>query len=659
MKKLGFLIFIIVINSVFAVSSLAINLIVDYNNFQGISNLSYGVHDNDAHNFYLGNPDVLEKIKLFNFSFIRLQYKYYESCKYWNETTHSCNEYDWTKINKLIEAIKSAGAEPIICLGGGDIGSSTPSYWLPQGMTGNYSATGYPSDTEFGNYVNDIIKHMNKEKGYNVKYWEIWNEPTPCTKTDEFVHLFNNAQQRMHEADSAIKISNDRININPLADKMLSSAQGVGFLSFHHYAIGGTCMYPYNLTNTNNIFYPPNDKNGWNKDETIMQKVNNLGNNCPSCWCSYSPKKLVELWKQKIGKEFEIIATEINLNSAWKNGTDSRQQDIFGATWLASKVKAYILDGSETNLVYFNLMSSDSGSSKPMSKYGGFGFGMMNISYPFTNFAPAWSMYLLTNYIPKGSLIYNSSSSNSSALDLLTVKNKDSFNILLINKVNESLSFSISISGVNPESATLYLLDNTTYIQKYEPSVNKTIIYKSSISTTQLSPANHYDLNFNGYTVAILQLNSSSIIQLSLLPKRVLPNKPVTATISGLNNLDGKAVSVMKYISKACDCTVSGSGCSCTFISPSEIGTYTYTAYIDKNDDGDFTDPGENANDQLIVRIEGCPRCVILAIGPYLLEAEPSAIVAFAALFVILITAIIMLAKSFKFSKKKKKINLK
>jgi hypothetical protein len=35
-----------------------------------------------------------------------------------------------------------------------------------------------------------------------------------------------------------------------------------------------------------------------------------------------------------------------------------------------------------------------------------------------------------------------------------------------------------------------------------------------------------------------------------------------------------------------CSCTVSGSGCSCTFNSPSVGGTYTYRSTLDTNGDG-------------------------------------------------------------------------
>jgi hypothetical protein len=262
-------------------------------------------------------------------------------------------------------------------------------------------------------------------------------------------------------------------------------------------------MYPSNKSNVNNEFYPPNDMLGWLKDETVMNNVNRLSNPCSGCWCYYSPKQIHDLWKQNRGLDLKVIGTEVNLNAVWRNGTDHRMQDVFGAAWYAAKMKAYILDGNVINSNYFVLMSWD---TQPMSKHGGFGFGMMNSSYPYNPYATYWTNYLLSNYIPQGSLIFDSSSSNSSNVDVLAVKTDNSYNLLLINKVNKTVTVNITTSGFSVSQVTLHLLDGSTYVQKYEPSIDRTIIYKSEISTISLPSSNVQTITFNGYTVAILIL---------------------------------------------------------------------------------------------------------------------------------------------------------
>jgi hypothetical protein len=416
----------------------------------------------------------------------------------------------WNTLDQMIEAVKNVGGEPIISLPVGTWGNAN---YMPDGMPLNksiyvsqwtYNKGYYPTLNAYCKLVKDVINHTNIERGYNVKYWEIGNEP-PADENDTvimaYVDLFNLAEKCMHEIDSTVLIGTDRSDMRDFMNNyFVKYANNVGFLSFHNYDTGGSCMYPSNSTNLNNVYYPPNDQNGWAKDETIMFEVNNLNDSR-----IYSPKELKDFWKENRGQDLEVINTEINMNSAWRNGSDPRMNNLLGATWYAAKVRAYILDGGASVLNYFVIMSWE--TDQPTSKYGALGFGMMNSSYPYNPYAPYWTNYLLTKYVPKGSLIYNSTSNYPDLIDLLAVKAGDSYNILLINKFNETVSFSLSLPGLTVKDAKLYLLDGTTYIQRYEPSLDKTMIYKSDIYTIQLPASNVQNLVFNGYTVAVLQVS--------------------------------------------------------------------------------------------------------------------------------------------------------
>jgi hypothetical protein len=426
--------------------------------------------------------------------------------------------HDWTMLDKMLASIKGVGAEPVISLPIGTWGNGN---YLPNGMPLNYSlwhegssAAGYgyfPTLSSYCEYTKAIVQHTNIDKGFKVKYWEIGNEPDVCNSTiaSAYIDYFNLAESCMHQVDPTILLTSDESFQRVFVEKyFLPYAKNVGFLSFHNYDAWGNCMYPSDPSNPENIYYPPNDLNGWHKDETIMYNVNHLSESCNNCWCYYSPKEAYDLWKTKTGKDLEIIATEVNLNSVWQNGTDDRQNDVFGAAWYAAKIKAYISDGSNLNVNYFVLSSWDNDLRySPMSKYGGFGFGMMNSSYPYNPYAPYWTNYLLTKYVPKGSSIYYSSSSDSDLIDMLAVKSGNSYNILLINKIKEPVGFNLNIAGLSVNNLTLYLLDKTTYIQKYEPSLDRTMIYKSGINTIQLPPSNSLNFIFNGYTVALLQIS--------------------------------------------------------------------------------------------------------------------------------------------------------
>ncbi|HKZ41421.1 MAG TPA: hypothetical protein VJ044_10695, partial [Candidatus Hodarchaeales archaeon] len=243
---------------------------------------------------------------------------------------------------------------------------------------------------------------------------------------------------------------------------------------------------------------------GWLTDATIMQNVNILSDGCTSCWCTYSPKEAHDLWLSRTGKDLEIVLTELNLNSAWRNGTDDRMNDIFGAAWYAAKAKAYIMDGSNMNINYFVL--SGWSKTQPMVKYGGFSFGMMNSSYPYNPYAPYWTNYFLTKYFPKGSSIYNLTTTYLDAVDGLAVKSGSTYNILLINKIDKSFNLNLKVNGITVHSATLIYLDKSTYYQNYDQNLGKTIIYKSGIGSTNLPATNSFTIPMNGYTVAVLAI---------------------------------------------------------------------------------------------------------------------------------------------------------
>jgi hypothetical protein len=98
----------------------------------------------------------------------------------------------------------------------------------------------------------------------------------------------------------------------------------------------------------------------------------------------------------------------------------------------------------------------------------------------------------------------------------------------------------------------------------------------------------------------------SGSVSLTLSPNPVYAEKTVNATASGLTGCDGKKtyISYGAYKIWRCQCTVTSSGCSCTFAasSPYTSGTnYIHYARIDKNGDGDYNDTGEEASKNLTI----------------------------------------------------------
>jgi len=100
-------------------------------------------------------------------------------------------------------------------------------------------------------------------------------------------------------------------------------------------------------------------------------------------------------------------------------------------------------------------------------------------------------------------------------------------------------------------------------------------------------------------------------VSLSLSPNPAAPSSTVTASASGLSSCGSKTVYIKDYL--ICSCTSGGTGCSCTFTSPTAPGTYGYYACVDKNGDGDFLDSGESTNTNLNVQ---CSGSVSLSLSP-------------------------------------------
>lgn len=90
-----------------------------------------------------------------------------------------------------------------------------------------------------------------------------------------------------------------------------------------------------------------------------------------------------------------------------------------------------------------------------------------------------------------------------------------------------------------------------------------------------------------------VKVNCTGELTLELNVNETTPGSLVSASIDGLENCEGYTAFLRESScsgEEVCKCTVSGSGCSCSFLSPSEEGDHTYFACIDMNDNGVFED---------------------------------------------------------------------
>lgn len=447
---------------------------VDYEKRIGTINLSLGAQFHSWMNIP-SIPELKDKAKQCNFGLVRLFIGFeqgFKPCTSWNEETH-IGTYDWTELDEIIQTIKEIGAEPLICIGGEE---SHSGYWLPNGMVGNWKGTGFPSNESFGTYCADIVHHINIEKEWNVKYWEIWNEPDIWSdhwvsidpnKLANFTKTFNNAQRYMHNIESGIVCGNDHSDWKDFLDYFAEHAEGVGFLSFHKYDGAGTWL-----------FCPE----GYVSDCLALRKASEI---IDFPWClgaRYSPREMQEKWEDTRGEILPVICSETNLNAAWQKGTDPRIQEIIGGVWYAEELRFFVLEGMKYSLFY-NFASDHTWAWETTCPTKGWGFGMARSTPPYTEWYPYLVNNLIGNNLSVGDPMFEAVSNDTSAVSALAWKQGDRHKLLLICKVDQEVS--INITGLPTGNARIYRIDSSGMNIQSEVTENR-------------------QFTINGYTVLLI-----------------------------------------------------------------------------------------------------------------------------------------------------------
>ncbi|EMR74263.1 hypothetical protein MCGE09_00423 [Thaumarchaeota archaeon SCGC AB-539-E09] len=454
---------------------------VDYTKQIGKNKLSLGTQFHSWMNISI-IPELKEKTRQVHFGLVRIFIGFeqgYNPCVSWDEVTHT-GTYDWTELDEIIQTIKEIGATPLICIGGGDKNSG---YWLPTGMVGDWNGKGFPSNESFGIYCADIVNYTNIEKKFNVKYWEIWNEPDIWSeswssidlgKLTNFTKTFNNAEQYMHNIDSSILCGNDHSDNKVFLDYFAKHTKGVGFLSFHRYSGGGTWLYC---------------PEGYTSDCLALRKASEI---IKFSWCNddrYSPREMQKKWEETCGEIIPVLCSETNLNSVWEKGTDPRIQEIIGGVWYAEELRFYILEGMEYS-VYYNFASDVSGDWETTYPTEGWGFGMIKSTPPYTEWYPYLVNNLIGNNLCVGDEIFESISNETDsiyeAVSALAWKQKGEYKLLLISKVNQQVT--INING----------------FPAGEARVNRIETSKGDI---QSEITKRREFTTNGYTVLLISIN--------------------------------------------------------------------------------------------------------------------------------------------------------
>lgn len=433
---------------------------VDFEQAIAVNNLSLGVNIGDDFDFSKWRNDVSlrEKVVACNFRLVRLFIHEIQPCIQWNETRHS-GEYSWGLFDRTIERVLEIGAEPLLVLASGNWETR---YWLPHGMNGNYQNSKLPANESFGAFCADLTRHCNVEKNWQVRFWEIWNEPEFCTsnpntgelipdpsRISNFTKLFEYAAHTMHGVDSTVLCGHGFSAIKSFSDYFAANSEGLGFFSIHDYDTHATMYYRSDYYKT---------------EGEIMADASVIGYQKPGVWRTYSPRELRAIWRQQKGQELPVLMTEANVNSASVNGTDARMQTVFGVAWYAEKVRSAILENI-TCSAYFTLASDHSPYWSSSELTRGFGFGMMNSTPPYSEWYPYFVNVLLGSQLSRGDKICNSATSDSTKLSSLAWITPTHNYLLLVGKTTSKITVTINISKpaiANGTPASILRIDHNT-----------------------------------------------------------------------------------------------------------------------------------------------------------------------------------------------------
>jgi len=457
----------------------AATITVDSRKTIAVNNLSLGFMLDHEWKGYIENSFNRELAGNARFNIVRVFDSKKSSprpCTYWNESAKT-GTFNWTDVDLLVQRIFEIGAEPLFCLG------SYSEDGFPSGMAMN-PATSSPYPESFAAYASEWVKHF-RALGLPVRFYEIVNEPwvyfgwepVDFTKLKNYMEIFNSAAASMRRENSNLLISHDFIIRKPVLDYWLANGGAdVDCLNFHKYGdwLAGRLSDSEMLRNAEEAYYGTGPM-------------------------GYSIDEARQAWLKARGKLLPVLNSESNFNSAYKNGTDPRIQQMVGAVWTALVLRMDALNGLRYHIYYSFSSSASYGKTTPTE---GAGFGMIN-SDDNRPWYPYYVQYMLGNSLGVGDSFLDTTSSSEDIRTLAWIHN-GMLNIFLICKVNQPRI--VYLQGVTGE-AKLFKIDDTI------PWTTPTM------QSGTINVAN--PLVVNGYAVVLLQMNRPTEAQPSTTPHSI------------------------------------------------------------------------------------------------------------------------------------------
>ena len=215
-------------------------------------------------------------------------------------------KYDWAVLDQSIENVQSQGAEVVVDL------FYMPK-WLSSDPTGRFWHAPPKSMQEWAKYVERIVRHVNVEKKYGVKYWEFWNEPSGGLFYATW-HKDREGFWRFYEATArAIKKADPSALVGGIAD---NAAFPEHYREWYVYCKARNVPVDFLTTH----WYGEWVRDGIRRPDMYYHLLTNMR----------------RLHRQYYDKDVPILVTEWNLNAERGEGTAAQQAAFMGGAlfWL-------------------------------------------------------------------------------------------------------------------------------------------------------------------------------------------------------------------------------------------------------------------------------------------------------------------------------------
>ncbi|MCI4330738.1 MAG: hypothetical protein L3K19_02680 [Thermoplasmata archaeon] len=422
----------------------------------------------------------------------------------WSNASSSAS-YDFSAMDWFLGFARNLSAESYLSVPAGTWGNGNQ---LPTGipldpslLVNSSGAIGsFPTPAAYSALVGGVAAHV-AHANETVSYWNIGNEVplTNASLLSAYIALFNAAAQAIHTQLPSARVGSDVMTDPSDFAPFASQAKGVGFLAFHYYPAQKVCI-------ANGTVCPPGVGGEDLTDSQIWNASSGFGH-----LRNIALGVGQRAWHNLTGNWVPVLDAESNLNTAGggpstsSNGTDPRQQGLFGAAWTVSM----LIDASAANLSRFDYFGFEGPATTPTSvtgPFGGWGFGLVSIGPTgnVTRYAPWWGLEMWGQNVPVGVAPLPITVSDPGLARALAVRNGTGDAAIVVNRADVPVRFQVNDLGIGTVPIQLSILDRNSYLEQPNISTGRVSLLRSSVLTVDIAPAGTVSFLVSGYGVAVI-----------------------------------------------------------------------------------------------------------------------------------------------------------